>query len=295
MTIKENQIIKQIFTFLAAVLLTASTYAQVGIGTTSPAGALDISSTTSGLVMPRVANTSVVVNPNGGAIENGTMVYDLSANCVVVFVNGAWTGCIQSAAKLTCQVSNGDGAGGVYIFLSHNLGADTSLDPHTPVKGLNGDYYQWGKNAPDADVDNLIGSTWGDQGVSTANGNWAPDAKGPQDPCPAGYRVPSQTEWAAVNSNNTVSTTGPFAGNTTEFGNALHYGTEEDPKQLTLPAAGYRSNTNGALYYRGTNGVYWSSTVNGGNACNLYFLVVNVYPALNFIRSYGFSVRCIAE
>jgi surface protein len=86
---------KQIFTLLAAVLLTASTYAQVGIGTTTPAGALDIASTTSGLVMPRVANTSVVVNPNGGAIENGTMVYDLSANCVIVFVNGLWTGCIQ--------------------------------------------------------------------------------------------------------------------------------------------------------------------------------------------------------
>ena len=27
---------KQIFTFLAAVLLTATTYAQVGIGTTTP-------------------------------------------------------------------------------------------------------------------------------------------------------------------------------------------------------------------------------------------------------------------
>jgi hypothetical protein len=142
---------KQIFTFLAAVLLTASTYAQVGIGTTTPAGALDIVSTTSGLVMPRVANTSVVVNPNGGAIENGTMVYDLSANCVIVFVNGAWTGCIQFSAVPppipTSQVSS-DGAGGFYTFLSHNLGADSSLDPHTPVKSLNGDYYQWGKNAP---------------------------------------------------------------------------------------------------------------------------------------------------
>jgi hypothetical protein len=41
---------KQIFTFLAAIVLTASTYAQVGIGTTTPdaSAALDITSTTGG-------------------------------------------------------------------------------------------------------------------------------------------------------------------------------------------------------------------------------------------------------
>ena len=49
---------KQIFTFLAAVLLTATTYAQVGIGTTTPAtsAALDITSTTKGLLIPRMTN-----------------------------------------------------------------------------------------------------------------------------------------------------------------------------------------------------------------------------------------------
>jgi hypothetical protein len=119
--------------------------------------ALDIVSATSGVVMPRVANTSVVVNPNGGALENGTMVFDLSINCINVYANGYWSGCIQSAAAPYAISQLSDGAEGFYTFLSHNLGADTSLDPHTPVKGLNGDYYQWGKNAPDADVDNLIG------------------------------------------------------------------------------------------------------------------------------------------
>ena len=47
---------KQIFTFLAAVVFTATTYAQVGIGTTNPntSAALDITSTTQGLLMPRL-------------------------------------------------------------------------------------------------------------------------------------------------------------------------------------------------------------------------------------------------
>ncbi len=63
---------KQIFTFLAAVLLTASTYAQVGIGTTDPNGsaALDITSTTKGLLIPRMtaAQRDAIISPAQGLI-----------------------------------------------------------------------------------------------------------------------------------------------------------------------------------------------------------------------------------
>ena len=49
---------KQFFTFLAAVLLTATTQAQVGIGTTTPdaSSVLDITSTTKGLLIPRMTH-----------------------------------------------------------------------------------------------------------------------------------------------------------------------------------------------------------------------------------------------
>ncbi len=57
---------------------------QVGVGTTTPQGALDISSTTNGLIPPRVALTSAivqapVVNPQGGNIVEGTVVYNTIA------------------------------------------------------------------------------------------------------------------------------------------------------------------------------------------------------------------------
>ena len=47
---------KNIFTLLAAVLLTATTYAQVGINNETPdaSAALDITSTTGGLLVPRM-------------------------------------------------------------------------------------------------------------------------------------------------------------------------------------------------------------------------------------------------
>ena len=49
---------KQIFTLLAALLLTATTFAQVGINNENPdaSAALDITSTTAGLLIPRMTN-----------------------------------------------------------------------------------------------------------------------------------------------------------------------------------------------------------------------------------------------
>ena len=61
---------KHFFTFLVAVLITASTYAQVGIGTSSPdaSAALDITSTTKGLLMPRMTNAQrlAIASPVAG-------------------------------------------------------------------------------------------------------------------------------------------------------------------------------------------------------------------------------------
>ena len=56
-------------------------FAQVGIGTTTPRGALDVASSTHGLVYPRVVLTATdvqapVVNPDGGSLAAGTVVYN---------------------------------------------------------------------------------------------------------------------------------------------------------------------------------------------------------------------------
>ena len=55
--------------------------AQIGIGTTTPEGAIDMSSTSYGVVFPRVALTSSAVeapvtNPAGGSLAVGTAIYN---------------------------------------------------------------------------------------------------------------------------------------------------------------------------------------------------------------------------
>jgi len=84
---------------LSAALIAASftSFAQVGIGTTTPEGVLDVVSTNSALILPRVANTAAVAAP-----VNGMLVYDLSSNCFKGYQNGGWSDCgfAPSAAAL---------------------------------------------------------------------------------------------------------------------------------------------------------------------------------------------------
>jgi hypothetical protein len=72
---------RKIFTFLAAVLLTASTYAQVGIGTTTPeaSSALDLTSITKGFLIPRMTNQQRIdiENPAEGLVVYVTGVGDV--------------------------------------------------------------------------------------------------------------------------------------------------------------------------------------------------------------------------
>lgn len=55
-------------------------FAQVGVGTTTPKAAMDVASTNQGFLMPRIAlsatNVPTLVNPNGGSLEVGTMVFN---------------------------------------------------------------------------------------------------------------------------------------------------------------------------------------------------------------------------
>ncbi len=73
--------ISQLVTFIAFLFIFQNTYSQIGIGTTSPNAALEINSTTAGFLPPRVTLTATnveapVINPQGGSILPGTMIYN---------------------------------------------------------------------------------------------------------------------------------------------------------------------------------------------------------------------------
>jgi uncharacterized protein (TIGR02145 family) len=295
--------------FLAlALLLSTFTFAQAGIGTVTPEGILDVVSTTSGVVIPRVANTSVVVNPKGGSIPFGTIVYDISSECLKAYeATTGWSKCLNTA-KLVPPVCGAFISSGVFKeFMCHNLGADDSLDPDVLVQGIHGNYYQWGRSAvvADASTPGTYDDSYGAWNtiVETNSMAWnsgtesAPVKVVANDPCPTGYRVPTRAEWDGVANaaNNTRIFTGPFTDSSTNFAAGLSFGPDASTKTLTLPAAGYRNNSNGGLVKRGNIGFYWSSRDgNSTNANPLYFTSSDATTnGRNSER--GFSVRCIAE
>lgn len=81
---------KNYYLFFMAILCSYTTDAQIGFATTTPQAFLDVNSNTQGVLLSRVSLTSrniasPVVNPQGGAIVEGTLVYNTNTNGLIPF------------------------------------------------------------------------------------------------------------------------------------------------------------------------------------------------------------------
>jgi uncharacterized protein (TIGR02145 family) len=225
----------------------------------------------------------------------------------------------QGLALPKATASSPSGTCGAYVapgvwqeFDCYNLaaiGKTTNDDPFTPSWRLIGGYWQWGRKGPDAsqwydtntanfahgptgpgdsEANSVSISGW--DSSNAPNGSWSDSTKTANDPCPAGFRVPTKSQWDGVRKNNTQSTVGTWSENPTNYSSARFFGDD-----LMLPAAGRRYYHSGTLHYRGHYGYYWSSSEGSGlYAWYLYFASGNA-DTYSYGRRYGHSVRCVAE
>jgi len=97
---------KNVLNYLICFCFFGMNYAQVGIGTTNPEGALDIVTTNdTGVVIPRVSSTDNVSDGLGNPPVNGTLVYDISKNAFCFYLNSKWT-CMEIGSDGNPFLSN---------------------------------------------------------------------------------------------------------------------------------------------------------------------------------------------
>ena len=216
-----------------------------------------------------------------------TSVATVNATGVVTAV-GAGTATITvtttdggKTADATVTVSELSTAlGGVVIngitWATRNVDALGTFADYPEDAGL---FFQWNRPA-----------AWAATGAVTGWDSTVPEGtewESANNPCPTGWRVPTQQELQSLNSAGSVWITFNEV-NGRVFGTA--------PNQIFLPAAGARSAA-GALGNVGTLGNYWSSTPFATTtATSLLFDSAGSSSDMNpGNRTQGFSVRCVAE
>ncbi len=189
-------------------------------------------------------------------------------------------------------------SGGGRIWMDRNLGASQVATAVNDAAAY-GDLYQWGRDT-DGHENRGSGTTTTLSSSDTpghgnfilsntgnpvyydwrypANGNLWQGVNGINNPCPSGFRIPTETEWEneriSWSSNNAA---GAFAS------------------PLKLVVAGYRYRAgNGELYGVGVNGHYWASSLYGHGSNVLDYNSSDAFVH-GGARAYGFSVRCIKD
>lgn len=191
------------------------------------------------------------------------------------------------------------------IWMDRNLGAFRTAESSTDPASY-GSLYQWGRESDGhqcvnrypgdgvtSDTTSTPSSTdqpgHGDFILGQNQGDWRnpqninlwQGINGVNNPCPSGYRLPTEAEWEderiSWSSNNPA-------------------GAYSSP--LKLPLAGYRYSNDGSLNFVGSGGHYWSSTVDGTSSMKLNFLNTIVGPIVQTTdssRANGYSVRCLKD
>ncbi len=299
---------QKFYTIIAFLTLCANAWSQnIAVNETGaaphPSAIIDASSTTKGFLPPQM--TTAQRNAIPTPLPEGLTIYNTTSECLETWDGSHWFGpctillssypadavfCDDIKTKVVPVFNPTTGK----TWMDRNLGASRAAISSNDENAY-GDLYQWGRRSDGhqcrdpfvtttdlSDTDHpahgsfIVAPNTPFDWRSPPNTNLWQGINGVNNPCPIGYRLPTETEWEAERSswiNNNAS--GAFAS------------------PLKLPAAGAHNN-DGSISAGGSNGFYWSSTVSTNFSRRLFFTGSSATMATNG-RAFGNSLRCIKD
>ena len=296
-TMKTKATLFSLLTFMGLSALNAQV--KVGDNPTNVDGSavLELESSEKGFLPPRLTRTQrdAITTP-----AEGLLIYNTDTKCLQVYDGRFWISACDAMADVPTVI----GANGV-VWMDRNLGASQVATSSTDTAAY-GDLYQWGRAADghekrDSDTYSAVlttdgvanfnasGNDWDGEFILRNSGanNWVDPTitdvddlwqgvNGTNNPCPTGYRVPTEAEWIAERQNwSNINAAGAFASS------------------LKLPIVGNRLHESGSIL-SGDFGDYWTSTVSGTKA-QKFIINSSVASTDTNNRAFGFAVRCLKD
>jgi hypothetical protein len=236
-----------------------------------------------------------------GEVNSHTETELLCAPCGVTYTRYVWaynacgisSALVLTGSTATCPTAIVDVINPTTgrTWMDRNLGASQQATSSTDAASY-GDLYQWGRGPDGHQCRNSATTTeqsstnqpgHGDFIVGQSDWLSPPDANlwqgvnGVNNPCPAGYRLPTEEECIAErdswSSNNAA---GAFAS----------------PLKWTV--GGLRHPDGGPLYRAGEWGLYWTSTIYETYS-EAFYTQPDAAGSVESGRAFGFAVRCIKD
>jgi len=282
---------------------------NVAIGETlfqaHPSSLLELRTSERGFLITRLTTTqrNAIQSP-----AEALMIFNTTTQCLEIFVQGwhsIWcdtdTGFVCGTSTITFTYNSAQVIYGTVVgandkcWLDRNLGASQVATSSTDQLSY-GDLFQWGR-ASDGHHIRTSGITSGNCDAvnsdnpthtnfikcDSGNRDWRfpqnhtlwQGVNGTNNPCPAGWHIPSIDEWNAeiiywTNANDAFNS----------------------PLKFSL--AGRRLDTSGLLNAVDAQGLYWTSTIDGISSQYIFFNSSNASNS-SYNRALGGSVRCIKD